>query len=131
MGTISVSEHYDLLIDENNDPVNDPEILQNYMDKWDGDLFIGQLNINHNSNALEIGAGTGRLALKVLKIGCKIFTGIDMSSKTIIRAKEHLSKYENCSLICGDYNTAHTMLGCFLIIKKAVNMIRSILDRSC
>lgn len=103
MRIISASEHYDLLIDENNDPVNDTEPLQNYMDKWDGDLFITQLKINSNSNVLEIGVGTGRLALKVLEIGCKEFTGIDISPKTIARANEHLNKYENCTLICADY----------------------------
>lgn len=29
-------EHYDNLIDENNDPVRDPEILKQHIDKWDG-----------------------------------------------------------------------------------------------
>ena len=34
-----VVTHYDLLIDEGNDPVNDPKSLQKYMDKWDGQPF--------------------------------------------------------------------------------------------
>lgn len=31
--------HYDLLIDENNDPVHDPEPLRAYMDKWEHRFF--------------------------------------------------------------------------------------------
>ena len=30
-----VIRHYDLLIEENNDPVRDPKPLKDYMDKWD------------------------------------------------------------------------------------------------
>ena len=30
-----IIQHYDLLIDENNDPVHDPKPLRDYMDKWD------------------------------------------------------------------------------------------------
>ena len=33
-------EHYDSLIDENNDPVHDSLQLREYMDKWDGQKFI-------------------------------------------------------------------------------------------
>ncbi len=36
MNFVSAKEHYDLLIQEENDPVNDPPILQKHMDKWDG-----------------------------------------------------------------------------------------------
>lgn len=35
-----VIKHYDGLIDENNDPVRDPQFLKSYMDKWDGSRFI-------------------------------------------------------------------------------------------
>lgn len=93
--------HYDLLIDENNDPVNDPPELKDYMNKWDGDIFIESLNLTNNKNVLEIGVGTGRLALRVID-KCKSFTGIDMSSKTIERAKIHLGDQVN--LICADFN---------------------------
>jgi len=43
--------------------------------------------------------GTGRIAKQVLDIGCKEFTGIDISPKTIKRAKENLHNYENVELI--------------------------------
>ena len=36
----AVIEHYDLLIEEGNDPVLDPPILREYMDRWDGQLLI-------------------------------------------------------------------------------------------
>lgn len=40
MKKVTSREHYDLLMQEGNDPVNDPPILQDYMDKWDGQPFI-------------------------------------------------------------------------------------------
>ena len=36
---MDVINHYDLLIDENNDPFRDSPVLQKYMDQWDGELF--------------------------------------------------------------------------------------------
>ena len=41
----AVTRHYDLLIEENNDPVHDPEPLREYMDKWDGQKFIDSLQL--------------------------------------------------------------------------------------
>ncbi len=38
----NVSAHYDSLIDENNDPVFDPEPLKIYMDRWDGAAFVAK-----------------------------------------------------------------------------------------
>ena len=95
--------HYDNLIDENNDPVNDPQPLKEYMDKWDGQVFIDKMQLNAAKTVLEIGVGTGRIALKVAPL-CKLFTGIDVSPKTIARAKEHLSENNNVTLICADFN---------------------------
>ena len=36
----AVIDHYDLLIAENQDPVLDPPMLQSYMQKWDGPVFL-------------------------------------------------------------------------------------------
>ena len=96
--------HYDRLIDENNDPVNDPPPLKEYMDKWDGQAFLEKLEVNADKTVLEIGVGTGRLAVRVAPF-CRAFTGIDLSPKTIIRAKEHLGTIDRVTLICGDFNT--------------------------
>lgn len=96
-----VQKHYDLLIDENNDPVDDPIELKNYMDQWDGERFIKSLNLSKDQEVLEIGIGTGRLALKVVPF-CKKLTGIDLSWKTIERAKRHLVSYD-VDLICDDF----------------------------
>jgi ubiquinone/menaquinone biosynthesis C-methylase UbiE len=104
---ISTKEHYDNLIDENNDPVHDPEPLQEYMNKWDGSKFLSELRLNRKSSVLEIGVGTGRLAIRVLKQGCKQFVGIDLSEKTISAASENLKKFANCNLIAGDYLKVH------------------------
>lgn len=102
---VSVKEHYDLLIQEENDPVRDPPVLQEYMNQWDGPAFLQALAPSPDSRVLEIGVGTGRLARQVLKIGCGSFTGIDLSPATIRRAEENLEKWDNLSLIQGDFLT--------------------------
>ena len=107
-----VIEHYDAIIDEINDPHNhkvvdpahDPGPLKSYMDKWDGALFIDAMYLTPNKSVLEIGVGTGRLALRVCN-KCGNFTGIDISPKTVERAKENLQSFSNVRLICGDLLT--------------------------
>ena len=97
-----VIEHYDKLIDENNDPVRDPDSLKEYMDKWDGQKFIESMQLDENKSVLEIGVGTGRLAQRVAPL-CRRFCGIDISPKTISRAKENLSLNRNVELICDNF----------------------------
>lgn len=107
---INTRNHYDAIIDEIDDPQNykvvdpahDPEPLRAYMDKWDGEAFIEAMQLNLSKSALEIGVGTGRLALRVCG-KCGSFTGIDISPKTIARAKQNLREFQNISLICGDF----------------------------
>ena len=98
----NVIEHYNKLIDENNDPVHDPKPLRDYMDKWDGQKFIEGMQLDKTKSVLEIGVGTGRLAIKVAP-NCKRLVGIDISPKTIERAFENLSSYPNIALVCGDF----------------------------
>lgn len=97
-----IIEHYDKLIDENNDPFHDSKALKDYMDKWDGIRFIESMKLNKNKSVLEIGVGTGRLAIKVAPL-CQLFFGIDVSPKTISRAAENLSSCHNIKLICDDF----------------------------
>lgn len=97
-----VIRHYDLMIDENNDPVHDPEPLREYMDKWDGQQFIDLLQLTKEKSVLEIGVGTGRLAVRVAP-ECREIFGIDLSPKTAERAKENLKKQTNVTLVCGDF----------------------------
>lgn len=99
---VDVTTHYDLLIDEGNDPVYDPESLKKYMDKWDGQPFINALQLDKSKSVLEIGVGTGRLAVKTAPL-CKYFTGIDISTKTIDRAKQNLKIFNNALLVCNDF----------------------------
>ena len=100
----NVSAHYDSLIDENNDPVFDSAPLTIYMNRWDGAAFIDLMDLNVNKSVLEIGVGTGRLALRIAPL-CGSFTGIDISEKTIIKATQNLKGRDNISLIHGDFNT--------------------------
>lgn len=95
-------EHYDKLIDENNDPVRDPDILKEHMDKWDGKPFIEALELAKDKIVLEIGIGTGRIAVKTAPYCAKLY-GIDVSPKTIERAKENLAFTNNVEYILSDY----------------------------
>lgn len=99
-----IKTYYDMLIDEGNDPVYDPEPLKEYMNKWDGERFIEEMKLTKDETVLEIGIGTGRLALKVAP-KCKTLYGIDISPKTIDRAKNNLFQFENIQLICDDFLT--------------------------
>ncbi len=101
---MNVIEHYDKLIDENNDPVHDPKSLKEYMNKWDGQVFVDAMKLDKHKTVLEIGIGTGRLALKTIPL-CKKLFGIDISTKTIERATHNLSQYQNVELICADFIT--------------------------
>lgn len=99
---MNVVEHYDKLIDENNDPFRDPQPLQEYMNLWDGEVFLDSMCLTGKEAVLEVGVGTGRIAVKVIP-RCAYFTGIDISPKTVGRAKDNLSAYSNVDLICADF----------------------------
>lgn len=104
MAYTDVLRHYEALIDEGNDPVCAPPELQEYMDQWDGEVFMDALALTGDESVLEIGVGTGRLAVRIAP-RCRRFTGVDLSPKTIARAGEHLAGQRNAALICGDFLT--------------------------
>lgn len=114
-------EHYDALIDENNDPVHDPAPLKDYMNKWDGDRFIEDLQLSEDKSVLEVGVGTGRLAIRVAP-NCGRFVGIDISPKTIECACENLAEYKNVELICDDFMT-HGFNCCFDVIYSSLTFM--------
>ncbi len=97
-----IAKHYDALLSEGNDPVHDPEPLKDYMDKWDGQNFINKMDLDKAKSVLEIGVGTGRLAVRVAPF-CRRFVGVDISEKTIEKAKENLKSNGNADLICEDF----------------------------
>lgn len=99
---MDVIRHYDRLIEENNDSFRDPPLLQENMNQWDGIRFIDAMKLNDTKYVLEIGVGTGRIAAKAAPC-CLQFTGIDISPKTIDRARENLSGYGNIELMCADF----------------------------
>lgn len=98
----SCRDHYDALIDEDNDPVHDPAPLRDYMDKWDGQTFLDALALTGTESVLEIGVGTGRLAVKIAPL-CSRFTGIDLSPKTAERARENLAGRPDVTVLTGDF----------------------------
>lgn len=106
MHSVSVEEHYNQLILEENDPVRDPEPLRTYMDQWDGETFLRALRLNGTQSVLEIGVGTGRLALRVLPL-CRRLTGLDVSPATVERAKENLRVFPEVELLCADFRTVN------------------------
>ncbi len=98
----SLVQHYDRLVDENNDPVHDPEPLRAYMNKWDGQSFFDELQLSGKEKVFELGSGTGRLAIRVAPY-CKSLTLLDISPKTLERAKENLSAFSNISYVCSEF----------------------------
>lgn len=94
--------HYEKLIEEGNDPVLDPPELAAHMDGWDGHPFLAALMLDGTQDVLEIGVGTGRLALRTAPM-CRSFTGVDLSPKTVARAGEHLAGHAHVRLICADF----------------------------
>lgn len=103
LGTfMNTIEHYDKLIEENNDPVRDPYILKEHMEKWDGKQFIDALELSKDKVVLEIGIGTGRIAVKTASYCARLY-GVDVSSKTIERAKDNLAFTNNVDYILADY----------------------------
>lgn len=101
---VTAQEHYDLLADGGDGPVHDPAPLKEYMNKWDGEAFIRALCLDGTKSVLEIGPGTGRLAVRIAPL-CGFYTGIDISPKTISRLEGNLSEYSHKSLICADFLT--------------------------
>jgi len=135
-----VRRHYDLLIDEDNDPVNDSKEMIDYMNRWDGQRFIEYMDLRKDKDVLEIGVGTGRIAQRIIS-NCHLFVGVDLSPKTIKRASENLKIYKNKILICDDflrvdckrsYDIVYSTLT-FMHIKekeKAIRKVASILKKS-
>jgi SAM-dependent methyltransferase len=100
--TVSALEHYERCIDEGHDPCEDGPLLQRYMARWDGPRFFELLGDLRNKSILEVGVGTGRLAQHILRRGGRRFTGIDISPKTVERARQNLSGYSNAELLLAD-----------------------------
>lgn len=126
---MNVIEHYDKLIEENNDPVHDPMPLKDYMNKWDGQEFVDKMKLTDKKSVLEIGVGTGRIALKTAPL-CKYFCGIDISPKTIERARDNLSKHQNIELICDDFLT-HNFDTCFDVIYSSLTFMHIKEKQAC
>jgi len=98
---LNTKEHYDRLAISGNDPVRDPPALRDYMNGWDGSPFLDAMGDISEKTMLEIGCGSGRMALRVLERGCKFYTGIDISDHTLTLAQKNLSDYHNLALhIC-------------------------------
>ena len=97
----AVATHYDLLLENGNDPVTDPPALRAYMDGYDGEPFVQELLASPLSSVLEIGCGTGRMAERIIqKTGS--FLGIDLSPKSVEKAK---SRFPSTRFLCGDFLT--------------------------
>ena len=118
---MNVKTHYDLLIEENNDPFRDPPALRKHMETWDGPAFLELMELDPSKTVLEIGVGTGRLAEKTAG-RCRHLTGIDLSPKTIERAGENLRDFQNISLICGDFSV-HPFQEQFDVIYSSLTMM--------
>ena len=95
---VSALEHYERCIDEGIDPCKGNPQLQRYMVGWGGARFFELLGDLNGKAVLEIGVGTGRPARRALTRGCSSFTGVDVSPKTISRARHNLNGFVNGSI---------------------------------
>lgn len=118
---VEVIRHYDLLVEEGNDPARDPSVLQAYMDQWDGAPFLENLALDPEKDLLEIGVGTGRLARRVCG-RCRHFTGVDLSEKSVCRAAENLAAFQNVTLLQGDFLTL-TLPGPFHCVYSSLTFL--------
>ena len=118
---MDVKTHYDLLVEENNDPFRDPPALRKHMESWDGQVFLDLMELDPSKTVLEIGIGTGRIAGKTAGC-CHHLTGIDISPKTIGRAGDNLRHCQNITLICDDFTT-HVFQETYDVIYSVLTMM--------
>ena len=120
-GALAVVRHYDMLVENGNDPFRDPPELREYMDRWDGEKFIRAMGLRGTESVLEIGVGTGRLAARIAPL-CGKFAGIDISPKSTERAKENLAGLGNIELVTGDF-LAHEFHERFDVICSSLTLM--------
>ena len=99
---MDAAAYYDALLAAGQDPVLDPPALKEYMDGWDGDVFLSQLMLSPSSSVLEIGIGTGRLAVRTAPL-CGRFLGLDIAPETVACARMHLSGFSHAEALCADF----------------------------
>lgn len=99
--SITAREHYDRLADAGHGR-NDPELLREYMARWNGPPFWEALGDLRGKDVLEVGIGYGRVARQVLERGCGSLTGIDVSPGTIAAAGEDLAGFSRIELVLAD-----------------------------
>ena len=131
---MDIRSHYDLLVAEDNDPFRDPPALRKHMESWDGQAFLDLMELDRSKTVLEIGVGTGRLAVKTAGC-CRWLTGIDVSAGTIERARENLRHCLNISLICDDFIT-HPFAETFDVVYSSLTMMhfqdkRTVIGKIC
>ncbi len=115
-----VRHHYDLLLQEGDDPFHDGPELRAHMAKFDGQPFIEALALAKTDLVLEVGVGTGRLASQILD-KCQKLTGIDLSAATLARARQNLVDQAKLELHAGNFLT-YNFSGQFNLIYSSLTL---------
>jgi len=85
--------------------------------------FYHQLAQKQKGPVLELGVGTGRVALPIARDGIS-FTGLDASAAMLSRARERLSEFKaHCRLVRGNY-ARFKVAGRFALIFSAFNALQ-------
>jgi ubiquinone/menaquinone biosynthesis C-methylase UbiE len=105
----TVAEHYDRMIDEIDDPAHhvtdsffDEGLMRAWMEYADGPAFFAAMGDVRDLRVLEVGVGTGRVAKKLLDLGCAALTGLDISAKSLERARRNLGNDPRVELLLVD-----------------------------
>lgn len=88
-----------------------------YVDELYNDLF-NYIQINQNSNVLEVGIGTGQATLPILKTGCSL-TAVELGDKLAAFAEDKFSKYSNFKVQNSAFQDYEGIKGAFDLIYSA------------
>lgn len=103
---VDATTHYDLMIGEMDDPthpVGDPfhdtGRLRDWYGQANGPAFVKAIGDVRGKRVLEVGVGTGRVTRQLLELGCARLTGIDVSARSLARARENLAAWPDVELL--------------------------------
>lgn len=107
----------DLRTTFNEDEYNYDKARPDYPDELFEDIFR-YIDLSENSNALEIGIGTGQATLPFLNKGCNV-TAVEFGDRLAKYCQQKFSEFSNFNIINSDFTTANLPENSFDLIYSA------------